>query len=227
MVVVIRNLQDVRGSIAQDEAAETETETVSAPAPTPTQSPGNKHQRAVIVASSSIAEETRSDEGEDSKQTKITNSQLINMVVAEIQTKVDVTLKEEKDAKNKQLVFANHWAAMKTKEQRTLLVSNILTTTLDIAKAQLCKGNGVALNGLVTIKPSCQLARQWSKPPLGNKPASVSDRLRCKFSLCEDLKKKLNEASVPIPLKEQAVLRRNVATKRAEARAAKATQEEV
>ena len=168
----------------------------------------------------SASEAETEDAGANSKQRKVNTSELLSMVIETLNNKCsDMTNTE--DPSEKERKFKKAWTGL-SNDQKSILTSMILYSTFDVTKAKICEGYAVAFNGLITLKATCQLARKWLSPPTSSgKPTEVGDRLRARFSICEDLKRKLAEAPVPDQLKERAVQKKQDAATKAAAKATK------
>ena len=156
----------------------------------------------------------------NAKQRKVNTSELLSVVIDSLNVKcTDMTSIEDMSDKDRK--FKKAWTGL-SNDQKSILTSMILYSTFDVTKTKICDGYAVAFNGLITLKATCQLARKWLSPPTSSgKPTEVGDRLRARFSICEDLKRKLAEAPVPEQLKEKAVQKKHDAATKAAAKATK------
>ena len=156
----------------------------------------------------------------NAKQRKVNTSELLSVVIDSLNVKcTDMTSVEDMSDKDRK--FKKAWTGL-SNDQKSILTSMILYSTFDVTKTKICDGYAVAFNGLITLKATCQLARKWLSPPTSSgKPTEVGDRLRARFSICEDLKRKLAEAPVPEQLKEKAVQKKHDAATKAAAKATK------
>ena len=193
------------------------TATPAATEPAAAASKPAKKPRAKKAAAATTSESGAEDD--DERQQKVNTSELLALVIEGMNAKAEEVVGD--DATDKERKFRKVWTPL-TNEQKSIIASLVMTTTFDTTKTKICEGFAVAFNGLITLKASCQLARRWLSPPTASgKPAEVGDRLRARFSICEDLKRKLADAPVPEYLKEKATARKNDAAAKAAVKAAK------
>ena len=188
-----------------------------------------KPKASVASTSDNVPDDDDADSSSDAetedaianaKQRKVNTSELLSVVIDSLNVKcTDMTSVEDMSDKDRK--FKKAWTGL-SNDQKSILTSMILYSTFDVTKTKICDGYAVAFNGLITLKATCQLARKWLSPPTSSgKPTEVGDRLRARFSICEDLKRKLAEAPVPEQLKEKAVQKKHDAATKAAAKATK------
>ena len=188
-----------------------------------------KPKASVASTSDNVPDDDDADSSSDAetedaianaKQRKVNTSELLSVVIDSLNVKcTDMTSIEDMSDKDRK--FKKAWTGL-SNDQKSILTSMILYSTFDVTKTKICDGYAVAFNGLITLKATCQLARKWLSPPTSSgKPTEVGDRLRARFSICEDLKRKLAEAPVPEQLKEKAVQKKHDAATKAAAKATK------
>jgi nucleoid DNA-binding protein len=144
---------------------------------------------------------------DEDAQPKINTSELFALVIQSLNDTLEAAMDDE--TRDRERKLKKVWEGL-TNDAKTAVVASVVNTAFAVTKAKLCQGNAIAFHGLVTIKPACQLARKWMAPPTSNRPAEVGDRLRARFSISEDLKRQLGEATVPEALKNRALERKNV-----------------
>ena len=200
------------------DAPSTEPAVAAAIEPAATPAKPVKKPRAKKAAAAATTSESGAED-DDERQQKVNTSELLALVIESMNAKAEEVVGD--DATDKERKFRKVWTPL-TNEQKLIIASLLMTTTFDTTKTKICEGFAVAFNGLITLKASCQLARRWLSPPTASgKPAEVGDRLRARFSICEDLKRKLADAPVPEYLKEKATARKNDAAAKAAVKAAK------
>jgi hypothetical protein len=195
------------------------------PVPAPKAKRAPRKKKTVVVEDTEAppvpaesGDETDDDSStkDDARQPKVNTSDLMTLVVKALDERAsEVSI----DASDRERKFHKAWTPL-TAEQKTIIASVVNSVTFEISKAKVCDGYSVAFNGLITLKASCQLARKWLSPPTSKGVAAeIGDRLRARFSICEDLKRKLAEAPVPERLREKAVVRKAAAAAKLAAKA--------